>query len=78
MSKAMVKDLKIKIADYKRFSFVLLGLSAFLYLGSIIPFEGKQGIDQIILLAISYSAIGVALFFYRKITIWKKVIKEQS
>ncbi len=74
----MINDLKIKIADYKRFSFMLLSLSAFLYIGSIIPFEGKEGMDQIVLLAVSYCSIGIALFFYRKITIWKKIVKEES
>ncbi|MCF6138026.1 YrhC family protein [Pseudalkalibacillus berkeleyi] len=72
MSKEMVRNIKDKIADFKRFSFVLLSLSAFLYIGSIVPFEGKETADQLILLSASYTSIGVALVFYRKISVWKK------
>ncbi|MGP4080481.1 YrhC family protein [Pseudalkalibacillus sp. R45] len=78
MSKEMVKDTKDKIADFKRFSFVLLSLSVFLYIGSIIPFEGKQTLHQLILLGTSYLSIGIALVFYRKISQWKKQLNEKS
>ncbi|WP_408007005.1 YrhC family protein [Pseudalkalibacillus sp. A8] len=78
MSKEMVKDTEDKIADFKRFSFVLLSLSVFLYIGSIIPFEGKETTDQLVLLSTSYISIGIALLFYRKISKWKKLLKEES
>ncbi len=74
----MVKDTKDKIADFKRFSFVLLSLSAFLYIGSIVPFDGKETADQLVLLSTSYVSIAIALFFYRKISLWKKQLKEES
>ncbi len=78
LSKEMVKDTKDKIADFKRFSFVLLSLSAFLYIGSIIPFEGKQTLHKLILLGTSYLSLGIALVFYRKISQWKKQLNEES
>ncbi|MCF6408591.1 YrhC family protein [Pseudalkalibacillus salsuginis] len=78
MSKEMIKDTKDKIADFKRFSFVLLSLSVFLYIGSMIPFEGKETIDRLALLITSYVSIGIALLFYRKISKWKKQLNEGS
>ncbi|MGM7702106.1 YrhC family protein [Pseudalkalibacillus sp. Hm43] len=72
MSKEMVKNLQEKIADFKRFSFVLLSLSAFLYIGSIVPFEGKETADQLMLLSASYTFLGVTILFYRRISVWKK------
>ncbi|WP_349407955.1 YrhC family protein [Pseudalkalibacillus sp. SCS-8] len=77
MSKEMVKNIQEKIADFKRFSLVLLSLSAFLYIGSIVPFDGKEATDQLVLLSASYTLIGVAILFYRKVAIWKKQLNEE-
>ncbi|MDV2883767.1 YrhC family protein [Alkalihalophilus pseudofirmus] len=41
MTEKKMRELKDKVADYKRFGFILLSLSAFLFIGLIIPADGQ-------------------------------------
>ncbi|MDV2682986.1 YrhC family protein [Alkalihalophilus sp. As8PL] len=41
MTEKKMQDLQAKVADYKRFGFILLSLSAFLFIGLIIPADGQ-------------------------------------
>ena len=40
MEEQKLKQLKEKVADYKRFGFILLSLSMFLFIGLLVPSEG--------------------------------------
>lgn len=62
----LAKTLEDKVADYKRFSFILLALSVFMFIGLIIPNDGVGSIQQIILLILSSTSIAFAVIFHRK------------
>nr|WP_239541465.1 YrhC family protein [Pullulanibacillus pueri] len=59
-----MQKLKTKIIDYKRFSFIFLYLAAFLYMGSLIPFEGKTLIKSEILMGASVLLIVISIGFF--------------
>ncbi|WP_377888381.1 YrhC family protein [Alkalihalobacillus sp. R86527] len=69
-----MKELQNKMTDYKRFAFILLSLSVFLYIGSFLPMEGKTDERVLILTGGGFLLVGIALFFYsRAIAIQKKL-----
>lgn len=69
-----MKELQDKMTDYKRFAFVLLSLSVFLYIGSFLPMDGKSDAQALILTGGGFLLVGIALFFYsRAIAIQKKI-----
>ncbi|MBE3570392.1 MAG: YrhC family protein [Bacillales bacterium] len=60
------KKIKEKIIDFKRFGFTLMALSVFLYLGVVLPVEGKTEIQSKMLMAGTIVLIiGSLLFFYK-------------
>ncbi|AKP47897.1 MULTISPECIES: YrhC family protein [Bacillus] len=60
------KKIKEKIVDFKRFGCTLTALSVFLYLGVVLPVEGKTEIQTNMLMAGTVVLIiGSALFFYK-------------
>jgi hypothetical protein len=77
MSKERAKDLKEQVTDYSRFSLVLLCLSAFVTIGTVIPYEGKTGNDAVILGIVSWVLIVFALFFYQKMVKIKRALERE-
>ncbi|MGG3738834.1 YrhC family protein [Aeribacillus pallidus] len=55
-----VKQLKEKMIDFQRFGYILLALSVFLYLGVVIPMEGKTTGDDIWLMSGTFLIISLA------------------
>ncbi|HEU5140326.1 MAG TPA: YrhC family protein [Bacillales bacterium] len=60
-------ELKSKMTDYRRFSAILLFVSATLSMGAVVPFQGRTGFDEVLL-----SIAGIAFMigsglFYRKV-----------
>ncbi|MGO4887364.1 YrhC family protein [Anaerobacillus sp. MEB173] len=64
MNEDRVKQLTEKVNDYKRFSYILIALSVFLFLGLIIPAEGNMGND-ITLIGGSLLLLGFAFACHR-------------
>jgi hypothetical protein len=59
------KEIKDKMIDFKRFGFTLLALSVFLYLGVLLPIQGKTEFQSHLLMAGTIVMISLsALFFY--------------
>ncbi|WEG14107.1 YrhC family protein [Pullulanibacillus sp. KACC 23026] len=50
--------------DYKRFSFIFLYLSTFLYIGSLLPFDDKSTLNTSYCMLASCLLLSVSLFFY--------------
>ncbi|OIJ22003.1 hypothetical protein BKP45_04820 [Anaerobacillus alkalidiazotrophicus] len=61
-----IKLLKDKVTDYKRFAFILLALTTFMFVGLLVPNEGATQIQHILLIGLSICAILCAMFFHRK------------
>ncbi len=73
-----MKQLQDKMTDYKRFAFVLLSLSVFLYIGSFLPVEGKTDGATLILTGGGFLLVGIAIFFYSRAIAIQKKINEQN
>ncbi|TLS39312.1 YrhC family protein [Pseudalkalibacillus caeni] len=73
------KILKDKITDYTRFGFILLSLSAFLYIGSLLPVEDASNAKSLILIGTSLVAVGFAgLFYVKAVSIKKKLHQDEA
>ncbi|WP_211274647.1 YrhC family protein [Anaerobacillus arseniciselenatis] len=57
--------LKGKVTDYKRFAFILLALSVFMFIGLIVPNEGVSQMQQMILIILSITSIVFAFIFHK-------------
>jgi hypothetical protein len=64
----MQKKLQDKMNDYSRFGIVLLSLSGFIFLGLVIPYEGKQPMHQIGII-VSVFLLLIASFITFKISL---------
>jgi hypothetical protein len=62
----LTRVLEDKVADYKRFAFILLALSVFLFIGLIVPNEGVSQNQNIILIGLSISSLVFAFLFHKK------------
>ncbi|MFC4618092.1 YrhC family protein [Camelliibacillus cellulosilyticus] len=65
------RALYYKIMDYKRFSFIFLCISAFLYLGSTLPFNGKTMMKTEALMLSSFALLAVSMIFYWRMRVAK-------
>ncbi|WP_169823081.1 YrhC family protein [Anaerobacillus alkalilacustris] len=61
-----IKLLKDKVTDYKRFAFILLALTTFMFVGLLVPNEDATQIQHILLIGLSICAILCAALFHRK------------
>ncbi|WP_027724657.1 YrhC family protein [Tuberibacillus calidus] len=71
-----MKQLKHKITDYKRFSFIFLFISAFLYIGSALPMDGKTAGRAEGLMIAGLVFLLVAFVFYWRLQVAKKRYEE--
>jgi hypothetical protein len=62
----LTKVLKDKVTDYKRFAFILLALSVFLFIGLIVPTEGISQNHHTILISLSVFSIMFAFIFHKR------------
>ncbi|MFD2618228.1 YrhC family protein [Terrilactibacillus laevilacticus] len=70
------RNLELKVLDYQRLSFIFTFLSAFLYSGTVIPFEGKTEGKVEILMVSSLVGIILALFTYWRMRVAKNKLNE--
>jgi YrhC-like protein len=66
------KTLQNKIIDYKRFGFTLIALSTFLYLGVIIPAEGKTLVKIYMLMGGTVVMLSTSFLLFLKAIKYKK------
>ncbi|WP_421380025.1 YrhC family protein [Bacillus salacetis] len=72
--KNIKKNLNDKLIDYKRFAFVLVSLSVFLYLGAVLPVEEKTLFKTYMLMSGTIVMLGFSgLFFYRAAKLKKQL-----
>jgi hypothetical protein len=72
--KNIKKTLNDKIIDYKRFAFVLVSLSVFLYLGAVLPVEEKTVFKTYMLMGGTVVMLGFSgLFFYQAAKLKRKL-----
>ncbi len=59
------KMLQEKVVDYKRYAYILLALSVFLFLGLIVPNEAATLNQQKILIGLNICSLVFAAFFHK-------------
>ncbi|WP_088102579.1 YrhC family protein [Halalkalibacter urbisdiaboli] len=65
MREKLVEDLESKILDYKRFAFILLSLSIFLFIGLIVPTTAIKIELQGFVVAGVFIMLGLAFICHR-------------
>ncbi|MBM7097177.1 YrhC family protein [Bacillus sp. H-16] len=65
MSQQQVETLKAKVTDYRRYAFVMLALSIFMFVGILIPNEALAAEHQPILMGMNVVALLAAVVFHR-------------
>jgi hypothetical protein len=71
-----MKDLQDKITDFSRFGMVLLAVSVFLFIGTLIPSEDKAVLQTNLMMISTIFFLGIAFFFFRKVASYKKQLIE--
>ncbi|EIT85274.1 hypothetical protein A374_11040 [Fictibacillus macauensis ZFHKF-1] len=64
METKAIEQLKVKIQDFQRFGVILLSLSAFMYLGTVIPFAGKDTNSVIVCGTSSFIGLSITIALY--------------
>ncbi|MDQ0216713.1 hypothetical protein J2S13_003197 [Oikeobacillus pervagus] len=71
-----VKRLTEKMVDYKRFAFTLIALSVFLYLGVVLPIDGRTDIKTYILMIGNILLLALSVIFFLASFMYKKRIQQ--
>lgn len=58
------KSMYVKMVDFKMYGIVLLAVTGFLYLGAVMPIEGKSELGTKILLVASSGFVAVSVLFF--------------
>ncbi|MFC4320872.1 YrhC family protein [Litchfieldia salsa] len=71
-----VKVIQHKITDYKRYSFILIAVSVFLYIGVLIPNEGKTNLQMIALMGTTVLFLITSFCLFRTVIKYKRELSE--
>ncbi|MFC0188082.1 YrhC family protein [Fictibacillus aquaticus] len=67
-----------KVTDYQRFGIILLSLSAFLYLGLVLPMEGRDTMDSIFLGLSTLSLLAITSIMYFAAKKYKEILRDSE
>jgi hypothetical protein len=70
------KDLQHKIIDYKRYAFILIAVSVFLYIGVLIPNEGKTSLQMVTIMGTTVLFLSVSFLLFRRVIKYKQELSE--
>ncbi|RDI44072.1 YrhC family protein [Falsibacillus pallidus] len=73
-----MKNVFNKMMDYKRFAFILMALSAFLYIGVVIPAAGKTLHKEYALMAGTLASTAFAAYFFFQSIKLRKILNESE
>lgn len=74
-----LKSLQDKITDFTRFGMVLLAVSVFLFIGMLIPNEGKSIVQTYAMIGSELLLLGAAFYFFQKsVKLKNKLIEMQE
>ncbi|WP_210237226.1 YrhC family protein [Alteribacter natronophilus] len=65
MAEKQMKALKEKVTDYKRYAFVLLSLSIFMFIGLLLPTEALATESQPLYVVMNMAVLVLAVVFHR-------------
>jgi hypothetical protein len=79
MNEKMIQDLQAKVEDYKRFGFILLSLSIFLFIGLLVPTSEIAVEMQGMVIGSVFTTLGLSFLFHRlAMKIQKKLMNEDE
>lgn len=70
------QELRLKMMDYRKFSFIFFFLGSFLYLGAMLPLAGRTEMRTVLLYVVSVVLYGVSLTFYWSIRSLRNKLEE--
>jgi hypothetical protein len=78
MNQKMVREIQAKISDYTRFIYILLAVSTFLYLGTVIGNGEKAALQMDVMMGTTVVLLSMAFYFACKIKKLRKVLQEEE
>ncbi|WP_078552705.1 YrhC family protein [Bacillus alkalicellulosilyticus] len=76
MDEKQLQTLKDKVVDYRRYAYILLSISIFLFIGLLIPNETTLGPEYMV--AVVFIMLFTAVVFNRRATICQNKINEEE
>ncbi len=70
-----MKNLRSKVKDYKNFGYILLVLSAYIYIGVIIP-EGRSPFQLHVMMGSTLVLLSLSFIFFMAVIKYKKQMEE--
>ncbi|WP_096201382.1 YrhC family protein [Bacillus sp. FJAT-45350] len=79
MGDKQIQMLKDKVTDFRRYAYILLSLSIFLFIGLLIPSEGTvtSGPEPSFIILAVLSMLVFALFFHKRATSCQRQLNEE-
>lgn len=71
------KELRLKMMDYRKFSFIFFFLGSFLYAGALLPLAGRTEMKTVLLYIGTAVLYGISLFFYWSIRSLREKLEEE-
>ncbi|MBM7660736.1 putative permease [Bacillus mesophilus] len=71
-----VKAIQDKVTDFNRFGMVLLAVSVFMFIGVLIPSEGKEMQQTSVMMIATILFLAASFFSFKKATSYKKQLNE--
>ena len=72
------KKLYALIIDFKQYAFILLAVSVFLYIGVVLPDQGKEDIYDIVLMITTVLFLIGSFLCFKQSLNYKKQLEKQS
>ena len=78
MTEKNLNDLKNKVTDFKRFSFIILAITSFLAIGLVLPTDFSAGDQQGMVIGIIAALLIAAFYFHRSAMNTQHKINEEE
>lgn len=78
MKEQMIREMQAKISDYTRFIYILLAVSTFLYLGTLIGNGEKSALQIDVMMGTTVTLLGGAFYFAYKTKKLHKALQEEE
>lgn len=78
MKEKSMKEIQTKISDYTRYIYILLAVSTFLYLGTVIGNGEKTSFQMLIMSGTTIALLGLSFYFAYKAKKLRKQLKQEE
>jgi hypothetical protein len=78
MKEKMMREIQAKISDYTRYIYILLAVSTFFYLGTIIGNGEKTALQMNVMMGATAVLLSAAFYFAYRIKKLRKILQEEE